>query len=47
MHGDEMRAESSLRFSLSRFTTEKEITDALQIVVKAYKQALRRFDIPA
>lgn len=47
MHGDPTRAESSLRFSLSRFTTKAEISDVVQIVTKCHNQSLRRFDIPA
>jgi cysteine desulfurase len=46
MHNDPMRAESSLRFSLSRLTTPEEITNAISIVTQTYHHAaLLRFDI--
>ena len=48
MHNDPMRAESSLRFSLSRLTTHEEITCAASIVAQTYHHAaLPRFDITA
>jgi len=48
MHKDPMRAESSLRFSLSRFTTDMEINNAISIVTQTFHHAaLHRFDIPA
>jgi len=47
MHNDPMRAESSLRFSLSRLTTPEEITNAISIVTQTYHHAtIPRFDIP-
>lgn len=47
MHNDKLRADSSLRFSLSSFTTHEEIADAARIVTETYHHAaLPRFDIP-